>query len=169
MIIRSIFSVFFFVFFLTGTALANQHPGLPDGPVILTISGKISVSNKGDSLVFDRTMLQSQKWTQFETPTAWTSGTPMFEGVLLRDLLKIAGAKGTRIVATALNDYAVTIPWSHIDEHPVLLAMKMNGKFMRVRDKGPIWIIYPMPSAKAAKGNPLNKYMVWQLDRLSIE
>ena len=52
-------------------------------------------------------------------------------------------AEGTAVHATALNDYAVTIPIDELRRYPVLLALKMNGQYLKIMDKGPIWIVYP--------------------------
>jgi len=160
-------SILFFGY-VSGAFAANTLSS-PTGKVMLTVSGSIKVTNNAESAEFDREMLQKLSWQKINSATAWTTGTPSFEGVLLEDLLTLVGARGNSIVAKALNDYAVTIPWKHLEEHKILLAMKMNGKFMRVRDKGPVWIIYPIESVEEAKGNSHNKFMVWQLDRISIE
>jgi len=167
-----IISVYYLIL-LNPSHAAEQIP-VPGGPVILTISGNIENRNSDKGAVFDREMLQGQNlaglsWTKIHSATAWTTGKPEFEGVLLKDVLSLVGASGKQIIATALNDYSITIPYDHISKYKILLAMKMNGKAMRVRDKGPIWIIYPTESTDKSKGNPLNNLMVWQLSRLDIK
>ena len=77
------------------------------------------------------------------TSTAWTSGKQDFEGVSLKVLLERVGAFGDRIEAIALNDYKVEIPVSDFSRWPVILAYRANGALLRVRDKGPLWIVYP--------------------------
>lgn len=146
----------------------------PGGPVILTISGNVENRNSDRAAVFDREMLQDQiltglPRTTINSATAWTTGIAEFEGVLLKDILTLVGASGNQIIATALNDYSIAIPYTHVTKYKILLAMKMNGKAMRVRDKGPIWMIYPTESVKKSKGNPLNNFMVWQLAGLDIK
>lgn len=141
----------------------------PSDTVILSISGKIVASNRGDAADFDRAMLQSVGMRVVESLTPWTDGLQRFEGVSLQALLDLVGADGDRLVAVALNDYRVEIPIGDASEHDVLLAMKHNGKWMSVRDKGPIWIIYPH------QGNPKDipdlhaTRMVWQLRSLRAE
>ncbi len=44
------------------------------------------------------------------THTPWTDGAAVFTGVLARDVLDAVGAKGTSVLATALDDYASEIP-----------------------------------------------------------
>ena len=43
----------------------------------------------------------------------------------------------------ALNDYAVRVPVSDFSRWPVMFALKIDGKYMTVREKGPIWVVYP--------------------------
>jgi hypothetical protein len=72
-------------------------------------------------------------------------------------------------VASALNDYKATIPFSDLDEYPVLLALSQNGAAMSVRDKGPIWMIYPDPEPSGEFVHQhRNAKMVWQLERLQL-
>lgn len=82
--------------------------------------------------------------------------------------MEAVGASGSVLTATAVNDYAIEIPISHADAHDVILAMDMNGKLMRVRDKGPIWVVYPLSEPDAEK-KPFDNQMIWQLDRLSVQ
>ena len=144
---------------------------LPDpmDTVVLSVSGKIVASNRGDTAEFDRAMLEAVGMREIETLTPWTDGLQRFEGVPLQALLDLVGAKGDRLVAVALNDYRVEIPIEDASDHDVMLAMKHNGKSMSVREKGPVWIIYPhlgdpkdIPDLHATR-------MVWQLRSLRVE
>lgn len=150
-------------------ALAAKSPmdplPSPSGRVILSVSGAIAVTNASQSADFDRKLLESLPQHTMTTTTKWTDGEQTFEGVLLRDLISALGAEGKTLTATALNDYQVEIPASDADEYPVLLATKQNGKAMRVRNKGPIWIIYP----DDAPDNARFHRMIWQLRKLHVD
>ena len=123
-------------------AIANTLPE-PAGEVILTVSGKIKHSNVEGQVRFDRAMLEGIGIRILETSTPRTDGRHRFEGVLARDLLAAVGATGDHITAKALNDYEIDIPIDVFLKYPVIFALKMNGSYLRVRDNGPIWIIYP--------------------------
>jgi hypothetical protein len=69
----------------------------------------------------------------------------------MRDLLKKVGASGTEITAVALNDYKVKIPIADFDKVNVILAYRRDGKAMPVRDKGPLWIMYPFDENPSLK------------------
>jgi hypothetical protein len=140
----------------------------PDGRPILTVTGHIDVTNRAGQAVFDRDLLKTLPQKRVVTATDWTEGDQVFEGPLLSDLLTRISADGAELRATALNDYSVTIPFSDAAEHRVLLALRRNGEAMRVRDKGPIWVIYPRQSAGSGPGLH-NEKMIWQLRQLHVQ
>ena len=137
-------------------------------PVLLTVPGKIKVTNHGDAARFDRQMLNALPQHRLETYTDWTDGLQAFEGPLLADLLAFVGAHGETLRAAALNDYEVSIPIADTDDYPVLLALRQNGEPIALRDKGPIWIIYPNPDPEAATASAHNDKSIWQLRSLDV-
>jgi hypothetical protein len=141
----------------------------PTGKPILTISGKISVTNKGNVAQFDRAMLESLGMVTIETTTPWYKGRVKFEGVPLAKLMKTVGASGDRIVAVALNDYAAEVPMEDIKKYKVILALKRDGKYMKVRDKGPLFIIYPYDSDPDLKSQKYYARSTWQVAKLEVK
>lgn len=154
---------------LVGAAQAASPLPRVGEPVLLEITGKIRVTNEGATARFDRQMLDALPQHRLETYTNWTEGLQVFEGPLLGDVLARVGAYGTTLRAVALNDYQVEIPWADPEDYPVLLALRHNGAPMSVRDKGPLWIIYPSPNAEAAITSPHNDKSVWQLRSLDVQ
>jgi hypothetical protein len=148
---------------------AAQDLGVPEGRVILTISGRIDRTNGKGVAEFDRAMLEAMPFTTVETMTPWTDGIPRFEGPLARDLMKHVGARGSRLLATALNDYAVEIPMEDFENYPVILAMKMNGEVLRTRTKGPLWVIYPWSDQAALRNETGYSRSIWQIKELAIK
>jgi hypothetical protein len=52
-------------------------------------------------------------------------------------------------------------------EHDVFLALDHNGEAMRVRDRGPVWIIYPSENVDSP-AQRFDALMVWQLRELNF-
>jgi hypothetical protein len=153
----------------SASALGERQLGAePVGPVILTVSGNIADAGSQQVVRLDRAMLEKIGTTKLKTSTAWTTGEAEFEGVLARDLLDALGAEGTLVVATALNDYVVSIPLRELYYYPVLLALKMNGEYLEIRDKGPIWIVYPRDQFSERRNSMVDKKWVWQLSELEV-
>jgi hypothetical protein len=150
------------------SAQAQQPLPKPQGRPILEVTGKVGVTNAGDKASFDLAMLESIGIARTKTSTAWTEGQPTFEGVSLKALLERLGAKGDTVTAIALNDYKVEIPIEDFSKYPVILAYRMNGELLRVRDKGPLWIVYPQDDFPALKNKETQSRWVWQVKELRI-
>ncbi len=149
---------------------AGHAEGLPrpSGPVVLTVTGAIDVTNAPGRAEFDREMLEGLGTIELRTSTYWTAGTPVFSGVLGRTLLRAVGARGTRAECRALNDYVVTIPLADFEQYDVVLALKMNGRYMRIRDKGPIWVVYPWDGHSELDDEQTKQKAIWQLVTMRI-
>ncbi len=140
----------------------------PTGPVLLTIRGAIDYTNDGDAAKFDRQMLLALGTHTLSTSSFWTDGVVEYEGVLAKDVLAAVGAYGTEITATALNDYTVEIPVSDFKKYGVLFALKMNGKTLTARDKGPIWPIYPRDDYPELQNRAADKKWIYMLSTMEI-
>jgi hypothetical protein len=141
---------------------------MPTERPILTISGKISVTNKDNTAQFDRKMLESMGLEAVETTTPWHEGKVRFEGVPLDELMKQVGASGQRVVVTALNDYTTEIPIDDFAKFNVILAIKRNGEYMSVRDKGPLFVIYPYDSSPDLKSQTYYARSAWQVAKIDV-
>ena len=115
----------------------------PTGPVVLTVTGAIAETNAPGKAEFDMAMLDALGTDEVTTSTEWTEGTADLEGVRLSRVLDAVGAKGTAVLATALNDYSGEIGMDLIKNYPVLLATHVDGKPIAA-DKAPLWLIYPL-------------------------
>lgn len=134
---------------------------------VLTVTGDISTTNAQDAALFDRDMLEALEWVEVTTYTSFTEGPQVFSGPTLASLLDLLGVASGTLRATAVNDYSVEIPVADAALHGVILAMDHNGRRMRLRDKGPIWVVYPLTKAEARK-KPFDGEMIWQLVRLDV-
>jgi len=140
----------------------------PKGPVMLVVSGAIAKTNAAGEARFDQAMLEKLGVASLATTTTWTEGVVTFEGVRARDLMAAVDPKGTEVQAVALNDYKATIPLADFQDRNVLLAFRQDGKPLRVRDRGPLWIIYPVDPGSASHSLETRGKMVWQLKELRI-
>ncbi len=136
--------------------------------MLLTVEGAIGKTNREGAADFDRAMLKAIGWRKIESHTDWTEGPQRFAGVPLSALLEAVEARGDSLRAVALNDYAADLPLSDAAEHDVLLALRHNGEAMRVRDRGPIWVIYPQDTLRTDTPGRHNAKMVWQLRTLVV-
>ena len=140
----------------------------PADKPILTITGNIATTNAAGAAVFDRPMLEKLGMVSFATTTPWYTGVTMFEGVPMAKLLAEVGAKGERLVVLALNDYSSEVPIEDFAHYGVILALKRNGEYMPVRDKGPLFIVYPYDSAPELKSQKFYSRSAWQVKSMEV-
>lgn len=141
----------------------------PTEKPILTISGKITIFNKDATAQFDRPMLEALGMSGFETNTPWYNDPVRFEGVPMERLMQAVGATGDKVVAYALNDYSTELPMSDFAQYKVLLALKRNGEYMQVRDKGPLFIVYPFDSNPELRHQRFYSRSAWQVARIVVQ
>jgi hypothetical protein len=151
--------------FLSGVSHALDAP---KGKVILSITGNIQLKNAGQQADFDMAMLAALPQHSFTTNTPWYKEKKKFTGPLLRDVLDAAGARGDTIKAGALNNFKVDIAVADTRKFPMLLALLMDDQPMRVRDKGPLFIIYPFDADPALRSTHYYNRSVWQLRSIEV-
>jgi hypothetical protein len=141
----------------------------PVGRAILTVSGEVSQTNAGKEAQFDAAMLDKLPQHKLTVETPWYKGAQTFEGPLLRDVANAVGIKGKKLYVVALNDYAAEIPMDDIKKYDVVLARKLNGKVLGVRDKGPLFIMYPFDKHPELRVKDIYNRCVWQVNRIRVE
>ena len=149
---------------LLGLATALLMPGLAAaGGVILSVRA-------GDAIhEYTLAQLRALGEIQVETSTIWTEGDQEFVGVPLRTLMTGLGIENGTVTASAVNDYAVVIPLADANATAPIIAYERNGATMSLRDKGPLWVIYPYDADPAYRTEETYSRSIWQLNRLAVE
>jgi len=132
----------------------------------------LTVVSGDEQIKIQRDDLATLKTATITTGTDWTDGVSTFKGPLVRDVLELAGVKGgapTTVSAKAANDYSVDIPIEDFRKYNVILATEMDDKPLTLRDKGPLWIIYPRDDHSELDDPAINARWIWQLVELGIE
>ena len=140
----------------------------PKGKVVLSVVGLVGQTNADKRADFDMAMLEALPQHSFTTATPWFKEPKRFTGPLLRDVLAAAGAKGTALRAVALNDYKVEIPVDDAMKYKVVMATRLDGQPMPVREKGPLFIIYPYDESADLRSERFYSRSAWQLRTLEV-
>lgn len=92
-------------------------------------------------------------------------------GVPLHQLLaQIPGAdNGKPLHTTALNHYSVLVPYEDIKRYQPLIAYQLNGRFMSIRDYGPLYLIYPFDDHPELRQQMFYNRSIWQLSEIHVE
>ncbi|NLH80611.1 MAG: molybdopterin-dependent oxidoreductase [Phyllobacteriaceae bacterium] len=159
---------------LAGWYAAGRAPSVEaaettaEAKVLLTVTGRIDAKGGAKGATFDLAALRALPTTTFQTATIWTEGRPTFTGVSLRVLLDAVHATGRSIHAVALNDYAVDIPVADAVEGGPIVAYEIDGKALPIRNRGPLWIVYPYDAKSDYRSEVIYARSIWQLDRIEI-
>lgn len=148
---------------LSGTAIESrsQEALSPKGPVILTIAGEISKSNRGQArekrdaflsyheIKFDRAfqldqaMLDQLKQGTVRVNAPQTEGPVTLKGALLSEVLGLVGAKqGISLRTVALDGFSTEVSPEKIAAHDWILASTQDGKPLNIGGQGPLWMVY---------------------------
>ncbi len=138
------------------------------GPVILTVSGLDPATFPDGQVEFDVAMLEALGTAEFDTSSIWTDGTHHYKGVMLKALSDFLHLDNVGLRLHALNDYAIEFPAGEAMTTGPLLAYEVDGAPMPVRDKGPIWLLYPFDSGIDYRTDTNYSRSIWQLDRIDV-
>lgn len=150
-------------FLALGLWAAISAPAAAGDTAVLTVTGPAGVQT------YDLAALEALKPVAFDTATIWTEGRTHFQGVPLKALLDAAQISQGNVLATAINDYAIEIPVAEITEDYPIVAYRMDGQVMSVRDKGPLWVMYPFDANPGLQSEVTYSRSIWQLDRLAAK
>lgn len=151
---------------LSGAALALDAP--KERP-ILAVSGKIAVKNAGETARFDMKMIEALPQHSFTTSTPWFDKPVKFTGPLLSDVLAAVKASGTTVSAVAINDYKVSIPMTDATKFKMILARQIDDKPIPVREKGPLFVVYPFDTSAELRTSTFYERSIWQLKALEVQ
>lgn len=115
------------------------------------------------------TMEQLRQYPQIalKTTTPWTDGEQRFVGVALHKVLGEVSSSDM-LSLRAVNDYVVNMPASDISADFPVVAYERNGSAMSVRDKGPLWLIYPFDSKPEFRTETIFSRSIWQLVEITV-
>ncbi|MDN3702224.1 hypothetical protein ACFFUO_07630 [Vibrio artabrorum] len=118
----------------------------------------------GQKHEFSREQLLSLPQKEITTSLPWVEGERVYSGVTLLAVLETINVPiSPKVIFVALNDYKVAVPQDDFFDYQPIIAIKQNGKFMSVREKGPYWLIYPISSNPDINNADFYAKMIWQI------
>ena len=140
----------------------------PTGHVILEVSGQVASTNEDGRADFDLAMLDVLPQRETVTATPWHEGKHRFSGPTIASILEAAGATGGTLRIAALNDYATEMPIDDARTIPVILATRIDGEEISIRDKGPLFVIYPFDEQPELFNEVYFNRSVWQVKSIEV-
>jgi hypothetical protein len=158
----------FLVICLFGSVARADGLMEPQGPVVLTVFGNITHTNGDGVAQFDLDMLAALEQRSTTASTPWFDGPRDFDGPLAAAILDAVGAQGSMMRVIALNDYSANVPIDDARTFPVVFATHLNDKVMSVRDKGPLFLIYPFDEFPELFNEVYFGRSVWQITQIEV-
>ncbi len=101
------------------------------------------------------------------TENEFADGAVAYRGPLVRDVLAQLGLENLDFVRfVAANDYYVDIPTEDFRTYHAILAMEANGEPLSRREKGPLWLMYPISDHPALRDPIYLRRLIWQVVRI---
>jgi hypothetical protein len=104
----------------------------------------------------------------FTTSTIWTTEPATYSGPSLAAVLDSLGAKGASLNMIAVNDYKVDMPWALIEQDTPIIANRINGQPFSIRDKGPLWVVFPYDSDPRFQTEEIYSFSIWQMNQIRV-
>jgi len=145
-----------------GIGFASENP-----PVILTVSVPHDQDGRARVIPLSEQDLRALPAISYETTTIWTSGTQQFTGVPVLALLEHFDIEAEELEMKAVNDYAITLSVEDLTGDTPIIAYERNGKPMKLRDNGPLWVIYNYDANADYRTETIYSHSIWQLDRMT--
>ena len=128
----------------------------------------LTIRSAGTEIALDAEGLRELPAATFVTGTIWTEGPQTFTGIRMTELLDRLHVTGGTMILTAANDYQITIPVESFTPDGALLAYERNGTPMTLRDKGPLWLVYPYDADPRFRTEIVYANSIWQLARIEF-
>ncbi len=150
--------------------------GAPAAEATLTPSQQrpltVRVVDRAENVLFERILdlaaVDALPQATIRTHTPWTHGLQTFTGPSLATLSALGGYAPSEVRIYSLGEWTGGLPASDWQTQGVILASRLNGEIMRVRDKGPYWIMYPIDARRDLDTQMYQARMVWQVKALEF-
>lgn len=171
--------------FLLPTGVLAQDSAA-EGPIILTVTGKLNAPTRQayseeDDKFFGYYEVDFDQAAQFDydklraldlhsVQADFPKGGPVhtFEGPLLADVLKAAGAEGKTVTVLALDGYGIEAPLQELVDQGAVVALRRNGTPFAIGDYGPTQIVFPRAERDDLADMP-DDHWVWSIFHISVE
>lgn len=149
--------------------IALAAPALAQGREVLRVTGRLADRYRAEGARFDLAAFEALGLGELRTRTAWTGPQAQrFSGVSLARLVQAVGAEAPMLRAVALNDYAIRAPLAELLRDDAFLATRQDDEPLRVRDRGPIWMIFPWSQRPELDNATIRERAIWQLRRIEL-
>ncbi|MEE3100644.1 MAG: molybdopterin-dependent oxidoreductase, partial [Pseudomonadota bacterium] len=117
-----------------------------------------------ERIALDR--LSAMPQTEVKAVTPWTEGEVTFGGVAFDAFARSLGIGGGAVILRALNAYEISLDVEQVIADGGVLALRMDGRPIPVRDKGPVWLVFPSVERPDLAASDKTHMWIWQIDEI---
>ncbi len=111
--------------------------------------------------------LEAMPLVTVATENEFSNGVVSYRGPLVRDVIAMVGLDQLETVRfTAANDYFVDIPGADFRDYDAILALEADGEKLSRREKGPLWLMYPITDHSELRDPIYLRRLIWQVVRI---
>lgn len=113
--------------------------------------------------------LSSLPQVSFQTRTFWTDGTHAFTGPSLETIAALGPGPAASVKVIGLDGYTSELSAKEWVQYGALLAVWFDGQYMRIRDLGPFWLMFPADSNPALLyTQDIQEKLTWHVARIEF-
>jgi hypothetical protein len=141
---------------------------LASAPCVLAgADAALTLSHAAKTIEMSLDDLAALPQTTVVTENEFSDGKVAYRGPLVRDVLAQLGLdQEAEVRFTAANDYFVDIPTRDFKDYDAILAMEADGKPLSRREKGPLWLMYPISDHRELLDPVYLRRLIWQVVRI---
>lgn len=169
---KALATVLFACSILSCAAVSLATEGEPQAvrlPVVVVPEARLSLSGLSGrpGTILSLAELEALGMYRVQTATFWPADDGVYEGPLLRDVLRAASLDGVKAIrVTGLDGFSQRVPREDWQRWPLMLATRRDGEPMSRRSKGPFRIIYPRDMHADLKDPSYRLRWVWLIERI---
>lgn len=134
---------------------------------VLIVNTDPSANCGSKELTFSETKLLELPQHSFTTNHTWSTTPQEFSGPLLADVIKLVCPNAREVYLRSLDQYSIMINFQKLAKYQPILALKIDGKLLSIRERGPIWLMVDTNGYKLP-ARSLDNLLVWQLYYIRI-
>ena len=113
--------------------------------------------------------LENLPQTEYAVVDPYFKKRVVYKGVLLKDLVAAYTKPDTqKIRLRAIDEYRAEFVKGEWIRFDIMLATRMNGKHMGIRENGPARIVLPYDTAKGIDKTLYKPKWIWQVNRIEF-
>ena len=165
---KNIFVLKFIIFFALSIGMMTQlQAATADANVRIKLQGK--KTDNTDKRVSIK-QIEAIGLIEVKAYNPYEKKSDVYTGVLMNKFVKHFAKPGVKEMAlSAIDDYTITFTSSEWENMRIVIATRVNGKYIGYDEKGPLRIIFPdYDTSKKIYQNILPKWM-WMINKVNFK